>query len=283
MVLAPRMGTAAEPALVRVGLSSSLVQDIPSPLMQAVMRPFQVMLENQTGLKSECVVVPASRVAAQLVDGKIDIAILHGFEFAWAKQKTPELAPLMIAINQERYLTAQIVTARGGDVSRLADLKRRSLAVPRSTRGHCHLFMDRECQAGGVAYPDDLARVLKPACMEDALDDVLDGVADAALVDSLGLTCYERRKPGRFRQLQVIHESPPFPAPVFVIRTGAFNPKLQRQFQDGLQAAAQNPQSRRLLQLWKLTSFEPIPDDYGQVLLGIVRAYPPPPEKVAGQ
>jgi hypothetical protein len=45
--------------------------------------------------------------------------------------------------------------------------------------------------------------------------------------------------------------------------------------------AKDNPRSQQLMGLCQITSFEPVPDDYDQLLSDIAKAYPPAerPEK----
>lgn len=260
---------------VRIGLSGSLVQDVPAALLKVAMGPFQSLIENHTGVKGECIVVQPDQLTEQLVERKVDIAVFQGYEFAWARLKQPNLLPLMIAVNQQRYHTAHVVVPKEGGAANLAGLKQHSLAVPRGTKGYSLLFLERECQAGGECMQRHFAKIQTPVSAEDALDDVIDGAVDSALVDGLGLGSYERRKPGRFSQLKVIQKSPLFPAPVIACRPGSFDQAAQRRFQDGLLAASQNSQSRRVLQLWRLTGFETVPADYLQSLTDIARTYPP--------
>jgi hypothetical protein len=79
----------------------------------------------------------------------------------------------------------------------------------------------------------------------------------------------------------VIERSEVFPASVVAYRDGALELATLRRFREGLVNASQTPMGRQLLTLWKLTSFEPVPDDYAQTLANILRSYPPPPSQAA--
>src|SRR5207244_6848780 len=52
-------------------------------------------------------------------------------------------------------------------------------------------------------------KITSPENTEDALDDVVDGVVQAAVVDRAGLEAYKRRKPGRFNRLKEVARSQP--------------------------------------------------------------------------
>jgi hypothetical protein len=61
------------------------------------------------------------------------------------------------------------------------------------------LYIERQCKAQGKSPATFLARLTTPGNLEEALDDVVDGVVQATVVDSLGWEAYKRRKPGRIR------------------------------------------------------------------------------------
>jgi hypothetical protein len=50
---------------------------------------------------------------------------------------------------------------------------------------------------------------------------------------------------------------------------------LQR-FREGMVNANKEVMARQMLTLWKLTGFEPVPEDYDAVLTNIIKPYPPP-------
>src|SRR5260370_38440761 len=91
--------------------------------MMAMMGPFKSLMKSQTGVPGD--LLPggeAFEVAQQLADNKIDLAVFHGIEYAWIKQKYPQLQPLMIAVNQERHFRVHLVVKGGDSVKNIADL-----------------------------------------------------------------------------------------------------------------------------------------------------------------
>jgi ABC-type phosphate/phosphonate transport system substrate-binding protein len=234
-------------------------------------------MEAQTGLHGDLVAGgDAFSVAEQLNGDKIQLGVFHGFEFAWAREKYPKLKPLMIAVNQQRHLFAQVLVKKDNEAKGWADLKGKSLALPRYSKEHCHLFLERFCQNSGRCMKEYFAQVLKPATAEDALDDVVDGTVQAVLVDSVSLQCYKKRKPGRFAQLKEIEKSCVFPATVVAYRAGAVDKETLRRFQEGMTNAGKSAYGRQLMTLWKMTNFESVPDDFDQILKDIAKAYPAP-------
>jgi ABC-type phosphate/phosphonate transport system substrate-binding protein len=119
-------------------------------------------------------------------------------------------------------------------------------------------------------------KITNPATVEDALDDVVDGVAQVCVVDSVALDCYKRRKPGRFAKLKIAHSSEIFPAAVVAYRTEILDEATRARFRDGMMNANRTARGRWLMTLWKLTGFEPVPPDYDRTLTEIAKAYPAP-------
>src|SRR5205807_2297357 len=115
----------------------------------------------------------------------------------WARQKSPELTPLMLAVNHQKYLRAYVVARDDSSAAKLADLKGKSLAVPKRTREHCRVYLDRRCAALGKEPKDFFAKVTTPVNMELGVDQVVNGEGDAVLIDGCFLSWYEERKPAR--------------------------------------------------------------------------------------
>jgi len=279
VVLVCLQSKAAEPIRstepVRIGMIGSLFRDTPQATVLAMMQPLGSIMESQTGIRGE--LVPggdAESLGKQVADGKLQLAVFHGIEFAWAKQKHPELRPLVIAINQARYLSALVVVRAESKVASLADLRDKTLALPNHTREHCHVFLNRHC-------PDCkpncfFSKITNPPNTEEALDDTIDGAVEATIVDGVSLDCFKRRKPGRAARLRIVHTSELFPAAVVVYKPGVLDELTLKRFHDGMVNTSRTIIGRQMLTLWKLTGFEYVPQDYDRGLIEIVKAYPAP-------
>jgi ABC-type phosphate/phosphonate transport system substrate-binding protein len=262
---------------VRVGLVNSLFRDLPPPVANALMVPFGSLMKEATGMSGKMTVVgDAHDLGKGLYDGKLQLGVFHGYEFAWAKQKYPDLKPLCIAVNQSRHLYVHLIVRYDSDARDLADLRGKVLAVAHRSPEPVYLFLDRACAAAGTTAGRYFARVTKPAHVEAALDDVVRGKVQAAAVDSVALECYETIKPGCFTALRTVQRSEAFPAAVVAYREGAVDGATLARFRDGMANAHKNERSRELLTMWKLTGFETIPEDYEENLANILRAYPAP-------
>ena len=120
------------------------------------------------------------------------------------------------------------------------------------------------------------AHLAAPATIEDALDDLVDGIVQAAVVDNVGLASYARRKPGRFAKLKVLLTSEPFPDTVVAYRDRCVDEATLQRLQQGLTQAHKSPVGRNMLALWNITSFEAKPADFESLLASSAKAYPTP-------
>src|SRR5262249_22442436 len=145
---------------------------------------------------------------------KAQLGLFSGIEFAWAKCKHPKLQPLVIAVNERPFVRACMVVRKDSPTVCVADLKGKACALPKGSRPHCRLFLQNRCQQCGDAPAKYFAQLATPGNVEDALDDVVDGVADAAVVDELALECFKTLKPARHGRLKVLQQSEDFPTGV---------------------------------------------------------------------
>jgi ABC-type phosphate/phosphonate transport system substrate-binding protein len=262
---------------VRIGLTDTLFRDNPESRTEKAAKPFQSLFEEQTGLSGEAVPgVRPDELAGQLKDGKLQLAIFQGFEYAWAREKDRDLKPLMIAVNKKPQLRAMIVVRNDSGAKDLAGLKGKTIAVPRRIREHCQLFLERSCATAGGAPKDFFGKVLTPTASEEAVDAVVNGQVDAALADGIFLDWYEKNKAARFARLKTVEKSPAFPAVVIVYRAGGLSDAALERLRKGMLSAKDNPRGKELMELCQMTSFEPVPDDYDKLLTEIAKAYPPP-------
>jgi ABC-type phosphate/phosphonate transport system substrate-binding protein len=267
-----------EPAQpLRVGVSSTLFADVPELLIKAALTPLRALIEGQTGQKTDFALIKdADKMGEELSNGKLTVAVFPGYEFAWAKAKYPQLSPMVIAVNQQADQRALVTVRNDSPAANFADLKNQTVALPRGVREHCRLFLERHCQSNGKDTPRFFAEICSPASDEEAMDEVVDGAVHAAVVDSVALDCYHKRKPGRFTQLKVLTRSESFPPTVIAFRKGGLDDTTLSRFREGLLSAKTTPRGRQVLQLTKLTGFEPVPKDYDKILVAIGKAYPPP-------
>jgi ABC-type phosphate/phosphonate transport system substrate-binding protein len=263
---------------VKIGLVKSLFRDKEESSIKGLTTAFGDLMKEATGLTGSMQVLgDAFDVAKQLQDGKVQLGVFHGYEFAWAKQKYPDLKPLCIAINQDRNLSAHLMVKFDSDIKDFAQLKGKVFALPNHTQAHSQLFVEREVQKAGGDSPDKFfGKVMKHRHVEAALDDVVRGKVQAALADGTALEGYKSLKPGAYSALKSVQKSVTFPASVVAYREGGLDEATRKKLRDGMIGASKKERSRELMTMWKLTDFEDPPADYARTLEGVVKAYPPP-------
>jgi ABC-type phosphate/phosphonate transport system substrate-binding protein len=262
--------------VVRIGVIGSLFRDTPESLVQVMMRPFKSLLETQTGITGNIIASgDCDRLGAELRADHVQLGVFHGVEFAWARQKNPRLKPLLIAVNHQPVLRANLLVRRNSRVETVEDLRGKVVALPRLSREHCRLYLERRCTGPGGCPDNYFARVTGPHDSEDALDELYEGKADAAVIDAVDWEQYRKDKPRRSAQLRSLQESEPFPPAVVAYYPGGLDEGLLIRLRDGMIGAKSTPRGQQLLHLCRITSFEEVPADYEQMLASIVRAYPP--------
>jgi len=268
------------PKTLRVGIMASFYRDRPEETVKTTVESFKELILAHTGFQGDPVKVESfEKLGEDLTKDRMQLGVFFGHEFAWAREKYPELKPLVIVVNQIPYQRAYLLVRKDDKLSAFSDLKGKSLAIARHTHEPCYLFLERKCQATGVKMEDFFPKITHPDNVEAALDDLVDGTVGAALVDEVAISSYKRRKPGRFAKLNELERFPIFPAGVVAYLTDKWNDADLKSIRDALLNAHQNAEGRQLLTMWRLTGFEPVPEDYDERLKGIAKEYPLPKGK----
>jgi ABC-type phosphate/phosphonate transport system substrate-binding protein len=263
---------------LRIGLVSSLFRDTPKSVANVVGQALKTLMENQTGMSGELKAdVDAVALAGLLNDKQLDIAVFHGFEFAWAKQKHPDLQPLVVVSNPNRA-QAYLVVSKTGKIDSVAALQGKALTMPRRMPEYGHLFLERRCTTDGKA-PKEFYKITRSADADDALEDVLDGQAQAALIDHTRLELFRKSKPERYAQLKVLAQSEAFPAAVIAYNASAMSAENTRALRTAMLGMGNQGQGKEFLAMCQMSGFAVVPGDFEQTLLTIAKAYPAPAAK----
>jgi ABC-type phosphate/phosphonate transport system substrate-binding protein len=263
---------AQPPQVLRLGVLSGMFRDIPPPLIQAAAAPFGDVLQKQTGLTGTIeVVADHEDQAARLQAKKLHVGVFHGFEWAWVKDRYPDLIPLAVSVPARKFQAALVVKA-DSKAQVPADLKGK-VAVPLGTKAHCYLFVERlaETLPAGTC----VATHMPKNGAEEVLDLILDGKEQAAVIDLASLAAYQNNQPGRAAQLRVLTQSDPFPYTTVVYRKDAISPELAGKIKSGLLNTKNEASGRAFLFLWRLKGFEDLPASHDAELRAVAAKYPP--------
>jgi ABC-type phosphate/phosphonate transport system substrate-binding protein len=261
---------------VRVGVMRTAFRDASRLSIAAQLQPIRALVDAQTGLESQLSVAnDADELGSRLVDGKVEFGVFYGHEFAWARQKYPELKPLVVTVAPQA-LKAYLVVRTDSRAQCCADLEGTTCAVCRQIRPYCRLFLEHCCKECGRSPQSFFAKITNPVSIEQALAAVVEGQTQATVVDAFLLEWYRNRRPEDFAQLKTIQQSDTFPAGVIAYVPGTVDEARLARFRDGLLNAHKNPRGEAVLTLCQIKRFDPVPPDYDQQLAAVVKAYPVP-------
>jgi ABC-type phosphate/phosphonate transport system substrate-binding protein len=278
---APAGGKQGKPDLLRIGATDTVGPEAHgkgTKKDKGALETLKSFIKEETGFASEIGHEKDWReLAAKMATGTLTIGVFQGYEFAWAQDKDAALKPLALAVNVHRYPVLHVLTNKGNPAKDFAGLKGQSIAVPAIDQPYLRLFVEQHAKASGQDAKDFFAKITAPDNVEDALDDAVDGIVQAAVVDNAALDAFKRRKPGRFAKLNEVAKSPPFLPVVVAYYEKVLDPPTLKRLKDGLLAAKSKAKAQTLLTLFRLTGFEDVPADYGQVLAQTRQTFPPPP------
>jgi ABC-type phosphate/phosphonate transport system substrate-binding protein len=274
---APVLGQAKKIDVLRIGTSGSLALNASGTKEQTALESLQSFIKTETGFNNEIIrQTNYQELVQKMAGGQLHLGVFQGYEFAWAQEKNPKLQPLALAVDVYPYRYAYLMVRRDSKITDFAALQGQALSLPRTGQGQLSLFVERLCETHGKPLEAFFSKISTPDNIEDALDDVVDGVVQAAVVDRVGLEAYRRRKPGRFSRLKELAHSRPFPPPLVAYYDEILDEETRQRFRDGLLNANRKEKGQRLLNLFKLTGFVAPPSDFGQALAETRKAYPPP-------
>ncbi|MFO0801173.1 MAG: PhnD/SsuA/transferrin family substrate-binding protein [Gemmataceae bacterium] len=265
--------TAQPPGGIRLGVVEGMFRDVPPPLVHAAATPFRDLLKRQTGLVGELdVFADCDQLASRLQEKKTHVGVFHGFEWAWVKDRHPDLIPLAVSVPARRFQAALVVHA-DSKAQVPANLKG-AVALPLGSKAHCYLFAERlaETLPAGTVVPTHTPK----QGPDDVLDLVIDGKAQAAVIDVATLDAFRNDRPGRGAQLRVLAQSDPFPYSTVVYRKDTLTPEMVTRIKSGLLNTKNEPTGRAFLFMWKLRGFEEVPAAHDAELRAVAAKYPAP-------
>jgi ABC-type phosphate/phosphonate transport system substrate-binding protein len=265
---------------VRVALVKSLFHDDTEKQVQSMAAPFKSLLEEKAGVVGD--VVPGGEpenLAVEVKDGKVDLGVFHGFEYAWGRQKNPDMRPLLVGINQRAFNRAVVLVRQDDKIADAAGLQGKVLALPQLAHEPERIFVERRIVGPGMALEKWFSKVATPRTAHDALDDLAEKNADAAVVDEMDLEDYRKELPKTAARLRVLVESEKFPPVTVAYQPGRLDQNTANKILQGMIEANKTERGRKLVKLCRLTAFDRVPGDFDQGLAEILKAYPPPTKK----
>jgi ABC-type phosphate/phosphonate transport system substrate-binding protein len=274
LAAATSRGQDAPSNVLRIGTSGTLSAEAAAK-EKSNLQTLRSFIKDETGFQSEITRQKDWReLADKMAKKQLQLGVFQGYEFAWAQAKYPQLKPLALALNVYTYPIAYVVAKRDNPAKDFAGLKGQSFSLPSAGQHFLRLFVDRQAQANGKDIKDFFGKVTTADNVEDALDDVVDGVTKATAADRAALEAYKRRKPGRFKQLKEVAKSPPVPPALVAYYDAVLDEATLTRFRDGLLRAGKTDRGQTMLTLFRLTGFVTPPEDFAKVLAQTRKTYP---------
>jgi ABC-type phosphate/phosphonate transport system substrate-binding protein len=274
-LLVPALGWAQDKEPLRIGIPQSVFRDVPPTLLTFAGETFKDLMKSQTGLEGEVALDADALAIAKSIDaGKLHVGVFLGHEFAWGRDKYPELTPLVCSVPRPPEVQAYLLVRWDCKAAHLGDLKGAKLALATGTRDHARLFLERrkaaEMAGGGFTT------TVKAASVHDAINQVIDGEADVTVADHASWNYFQKLYPGASQNIRVLSRSEVFPPSVIAYKKGALPDETVRRLREGLLTAHQKSRTAKIMNLIKVEKFNEVPADYEDALKACLKAYPAP-------
>jgi len=250
----------------------------PESIVQAksAMDTLSNFVKEETGLESTIIRNSTwQSVVDGMQKGDIGLGVFEGYEFAWAQGVEPKLKPLVIGVNVHQYPIVDVVVAKDGPAD-LAGVKGKAIAIPEPGKAQLRLVLDHLVKGQGGAADSYFSKVETSTTAEDALDDLVDGKFQAAVVDRVAMEMFQRRKSARFARLKTLSSSQPLPPPMIGYVEGKLDPATAQRFAQGVLRAGNSRTGQNVLNLLRLSGFESVPKDLDKVLDATRKTYSVP-------
>jgi len=259
---------------VSIGIVPSLIKDLSEGQQKFIRGEFPILVKEFTGLDGKLVEDKSVEdVASKALDGTHQFAVFQGVEFAWVSEKHSQLKPLLTAIYRTPRNEAMLVAKKGGAIKSASDLKGKPISWVKAGKEHIVLFARKLAGDDPEKY---FGKMTAPTNPEAALDEVLLGKVEGAIVDQSALDVYKEVNPGRFNRLQILAKSPLFPPSVVAYAQGKVSDQVLNQFKNGMMKANASPRGRDVMSSFRITAFQPVPQEYDTWLADIRKEFPAP-------
>ena len=265
------VSNADEPTKIAIGMSPSMTADLNIVQQKFLEGEFPRLVREFTGLRGNLESSKSSQeLGNDLATGKIHFGVFQRIEFAEIQAKNPGLQPLVVSIYRSPQIKTIVVVKKDSPFRSFDDLRGKDVAILKDSKEHIRRFTEKK--AGGEAA-QFFGNVVAPAHAEAALDAVLLGKVQVAIVDNATLDIYRDVNIGKFQRLRALDESIVFPPNVVAFVPNKIDPVVVKQFRDGMIAACKSARGRDAMGTFKITAFQPIPDGFDQSLASIREAY----------
>jgi ABC-type phosphate/phosphonate transport system substrate-binding protein len=199
---------------------------------------------------------------------------MQGHDFAWARSKYPNLAPIAVAVPLQPVQSFCVVKW-DCKATNIGDLKNGKISLPPVHHDYSEMFlakMKAECMNGA-----NFAGQLSANDATEAIEHVIDDKSECTVVEAASLKFFETVYPGRYQNVKILCKSEVFPNACILVKKGELDDKTIQKFTKALIDAKDDPVGKPMLSTWKVKSFITVPAEYDAQLKAIEKACPLPP------
>lgn len=264
---------ADEKTVYRIGIPRSMFRDVPPALVAFAGQPFSDLVKDQTGLIAETLQEPESlSVAKAIDDGKLQLGVFQGHEFAWAQAKYTDLQPLVCLIYRPKEFQGIILVRSDSKATSLADLKGSKLVLASTLKDHARLFLHkRQLDEMGDGKFGSIAEA---SSVHDGIHKVQDKEADITVADFADWSYFQKLYPGPSQTLRVLAKSDVFPSTVLAFKKGNLDEAILKKIREGFLTVHKTAKGARMMGLIRIEKFDAVPADYQETLTACIKSYP---------
>jgi ABC-type phosphate/phosphonate transport system substrate-binding protein len=273
--LNPSAGRAGEKEVYRIGIAKSVTRDVPQDLLSFAGDPLQDLMKIQTGLNGAVTLDHEwSEIARDLNDGELELGVLQGHEFAWAKQKYPDLQVLVCSVERPKPVMAYLLVRYDCKAGSVADLKDGKLVLATTLKDYARLFLAKtQADEMGRSTFRSTATV---DTVHEAIQKVIAGENDLTVTDHAAWNYFQKLYPGASKNLKVMAKSEEFPPAVLVYKKGGLDEIALKKLRNGLVTAHETAKGSRMMGMVRIEKFVAVPEGFEETVAACLKAYPTP-------
>jgi len=255
----------------RVGIADSLVTSPgDEPINESMTKTFEF-----PG-KPKCLFEfgPPSTIAKRLQDEHTNLCVMNGVEYAWIKCAHPELVPLVTAFTTDVKMKGCVVVNAESKVNSLLDLRDKTIYLPERLPHHTYVYLHHAIVKKEGNPKSFFKQAITTANADEGIEGIIDGQADAILLDFDSWKGFLERKPGRSKKLRVLDQSCDFPTPVILYQKNCWSKVELLMLEVALCMAHEKPYSRQLFNFWGISRFVPCGARYRRAVEGVLHEMP---------
>ncbi|MFT3880746.1 MAG: PhnD/SsuA/transferrin family substrate-binding protein [Gemmatales bacterium] len=255
--------------IYRVGISDSM---LPNDMNDSMSTLFESPGKPKCKFESGS----PDTVVKRLKDEHTNLCVLEGVEYAWLKAANPELVPLVTAFTTDVKMKGCIVVVDDNPAKTLLDLRGKSLCQSERLPHHTYVYLHHALEKSGAKPKGFFKATNTPANSDEGIESVIEGKADAILLDFDSWKVYQERKPERSKKLRIIDQSCDFPTSVVLYQKGCWGKAEILILELALCSAHEKPYSRQLFNCWGISKFVPCGARYRRITDNILAEIPRP-------